>query len=154
MLFVPACSSGYSDEEVEATANAAYRAGQEAGSYPQRVFLEVTKLEAWDGTGGQCPSLISLEGCGLVQWADGARSARIIYVDQKITVGFTQDRIDEFNFAHFCAGRAVIRSVFDRDPTLKNVLRPADPLRYILYRRISERYRHQIIQMTVIAAVT
>ena len=83
MLFVPACSSGYSDEEVEATANAAYRAGQEAGSYPQKVFLEVTKLEAWDGTGGQCPSLISLEGCGHVQWADGARSARIIYVDKK-----------------------------------------------------------------------
>ena len=83
ILSITACSSGYSDEEVEATANAAYRAGQEAGSYPQRVFLEVTKLEAWDGTGGQCPSLISLEGCGHVQWADGARSARIIYVDQK-----------------------------------------------------------------------
>jgi hypothetical protein len=83
ILSITACSSGYSDEEVEATANAAYRAGQEAGSSPKRVFLEVTKLEAWDGTGGQCPSLISLEGCGLVQWADGARSARIIYVDQK-----------------------------------------------------------------------
>lgn len=83
ILAITACSSGYSDEEVEATANAAYRAGQEAGSSPQRVFLEVTKLEAWDGTGGQCPSLISLEGCGHVQWADGARSARIIYVDQK-----------------------------------------------------------------------
>ena len=87
MLSVTACSNGYSEEEVEATANAAYRAGQEAGevagSSPKRVFLEVTKLEAWDGTGGQCPSLISLEGCGHVQWADGARSARIIYVDQK-----------------------------------------------------------------------
>ena len=87
MLSVTACSNGYSEEEVEATANAAYRAGHEAGevagSSPQRVFLEVTKLEAWDGTGGQCPSLISLEGCGHVQWADGARSARIIYVDQK-----------------------------------------------------------------------
>ena len=87
MLSVTACSNGYSEEEVEATANAAYRAGQEAGdvagSSSQRVFLEVTKLEAWDGTGGQCPSLISLEGCGHVQWADGARSARIIYVDQK-----------------------------------------------------------------------
>ena len=83
ILSITACSSGYSDEEVEATANAAYRAGQEAGSSLKRVFLEVTKLEAWDGTGGQCPSLISLEGCGLVQWADGARSARIIYVDQK-----------------------------------------------------------------------
>ena len=86
MLCVTACSNGYSEEEVEATANAAYRAGHEAGEVagpPQRVFLEVTKLEAWDGTGGQCPSLISLEGCGHVQWADGARSARIIYVDQK-----------------------------------------------------------------------
>ena len=83
ILSITACSSGYSDGEVEATANAAYRAGQEAGSSPQRVFLEVTKLEAWDGTGGQCPSLISLEGCGHVQWADGARSARIIYVDKK-----------------------------------------------------------------------
>ena len=87
MLSFTACSNGYSEEEVEATANAAYRAGHEAGelagSPPQRVFLEVTKLEAWDGTGGQCPSLISLEGCGHVQWADGARSARIIYVDQK-----------------------------------------------------------------------
>ena len=59
MLSVTACSNGYSEEEVEATANAAYLAGQEAGSSPQRVFLEVTKLEAWDGTGGQCPSLIS-----------------------------------------------------------------------------------------------
>ncbi|GIT20243.1 MAG: hypothetical protein CM1200mP39_30490 [Dehalococcoidia bacterium] len=58
-------------------------AGGVAGSSPERVFLEVIKLEAWDGTGGQCPSLISLEGCGHVQWADGARSARIIYVDQK-----------------------------------------------------------------------
>ena len=87
MLCVTACSNGYSEEEVEATANAAYRAGHEAGevagSSPERVFLEVIKLEAWDGTGGQCPSLISLEGCGHVQWADGARSARIIYVDQK-----------------------------------------------------------------------
>ena len=87
MLCVTACSNGYSKKEVEATANAAYRAGHEAGavagSSSQRVFLEVTKLEAWDGTGGQCPSLISLEGCGHVQWADGARSARIIYVDQK-----------------------------------------------------------------------
>ena len=87
MLSVTACSNGYSEEEVEATASAAYRAGHEAGevagSSSQRVFLEVTKLEAWDGTGGQCPSLISLEGCGHVQWADGARSARIIYVDQK-----------------------------------------------------------------------
>ena len=87
MLCVTACSNGYSKKEVEATANAAYRAGHEAGevagSSPERVFLEVIKLEAWDGTGGQCPSLISLEGCGHVQWADGARSARIIYVDQK-----------------------------------------------------------------------
>ena len=83
ILSITACSSGYSDEEVEATANAAYRAGQEAGSSPQRVFLEVTKLEAWDGNGGQCPSPISLEGCGHVQWADGTRSARIIYVDKK-----------------------------------------------------------------------
>ena len=87
MLCVTACSNGYSEEEVVETANAAYRAGHEAGevagSSSQRVFLDVTKLEAWDGTGGQCPSLISLEGCGHVQWADGARSARIIYVDQK-----------------------------------------------------------------------
>ena len=67
MLCVTACSNGYSKKEVEATANAAYRAGHEAGevagSSPERVFLEVIKLEAWDGTGGQCPSLISLEGC-------------------------------------------------------------------------------------------
>jgi hypothetical protein len=82
-LFVVACSSGFTVEEVEATANAAYRAGQETGSSPKQVFLEVTKLEAWDGNRGQCPSPISLEGCGHVQWADGARSARIIYVDKK-----------------------------------------------------------------------
>ena len=82
MLSVTACSNGYSQEEVEATDNAACRAGHKAsevaGSSRQRVFLEVTKFQAWDGTGGQCPSLISLEGCGHVQWADGARSARII----------------------------------------------------------------------------
>jgi hypothetical protein len=84
-LFVFACSTGFTAEEVDATVNAAYRAGQEVAieAAPQKVFFEVTKLEDWDGTGGQCPSPVSLEGCGQVQWADGARSARIIYVDKK-----------------------------------------------------------------------
>ena len=88
-LFVVACSSGFTVEVVDATANASYRAGQEAviDAALKKVFLEVTKLEAWDGTGGQCPSLVSLEGCGQVQKADGARSDRIIYVDKNPTVG-------------------------------------------------------------------
>ena len=35
MLSVTACSSGYTEEEVEATANAAYRLGHETGSAQQ-----------------------------------------------------------------------------------------------------------------------
>jgi hypothetical protein len=47
MLFVVACSNGYTDEEVDATVNAAYRVGQEASidAAPKKAFWEATKVE-------------------------------------------------------------------------------------------------------------
>jgi hypothetical protein len=49
-LFVVACSSGFTVEEVDATADAAYRAGQEAASEaaPRKAFLEVSNVRVID----------------------------------------------------------------------------------------------------------
>ena len=73
-LSITACSSGYTEDEVEATANAAYRLGHETGSAQQAAQTEtlivtntdiVNNMSSWVG-GSRCGA----DTCGRFYWKD------------------------------------------------------------------------------------
>jgi hypothetical protein len=78
----------------------------------------------------------------------------VVDVQQKVAVGAFQHRVDEFELAELVAGRCVIGDVFNGHPAADQVLcltdAPGDPV----HRLLGERNRHEVVEMSVLRAVT
>src|SRR5690606_29289894 len=83
-----------------------------------------------------------------------AVNVNVINIQQQIAIGFSDNSIDEFDFAHLLLGCAVVGCVFDGDALFQNVLRLANSRSYITDGFFGEGYWQQIIKLASIAAVT
>jgi hypothetical protein len=77
----------------------------------------------------------------------------VVDVQQQAAVGALQHRQQEFEFAHPCARRGVVRDVLHRDRPLQDVLHAADARGDIFDRLGGEGNRHQVVQMAVVGTV-
>ena len=92
------------------------------------------------------------EGLRVIAVIDGV-DVDVVDVEQKLAVGLFQHSQQEITLRHRLAGRGVVGDVLDRDPPLQDFLRSSYAAGHMHDSLIAKRYRHQIVEMPLIAAI-
>src|SRR3990172_5070004 len=78
----------------------------------------------------------------------------IIDIEMQITIRFFENGIDEFDFRHLLSGCCIVGNILNRHAPPDDVLCTPDAICNIVHGIFSKRDGHEVIEMTIICAIT